>query len=162
MSDQGAQYWANIAVIFGVPIAVVSLIASGYGLFLNKDAIEANRQAIIAQTAYQMQVDGRTQVERLYENQELYRLMIERVPYEEIDQSSLERAGPIVLSFFQYYSAVHFQHNVGNFPSSLWPSFSEEFCNFVQVPLISGIWKKDFSKAKFNDDYKKSVNDCLK
>jgi hypothetical protein len=161
MTEKNAQYFANIAIIIGVPIAVVSLMASGYGLYLNRDAINANREAIVAQTAYQMQLDGRSQMEKLFENPEIFSVMLERVPYEEIDDSLLVKAGPLVLSFFQYYSGVHFQQKVGNFPRDLWPSFSEEFCNFVQVPLVRGMWEKDFAEAKFNDEFKESVNACL-
>lgn len=161
MANRDSQFWANIAIIIGAPIAVASIIASVIALYFNKVAIDENRQAIVAQTAYQMQVDGRAQIEKLYENPQIYQAMIDGVLYENIDDRLLEKAGPLVLSFFQYYSAVHFQRKLGNFPDGLWPSFNEEFCNFVRIPIIEGIWENDFSDGSFNADFKTSITKCL-
>ena len=152
---------SDIAVILGVIFTLGLLWLSYLSLQQNASAIRENRDAIEAQTVYQIQADGRELVSSLSSDPELFEVFFNQLPVQGVDSEVISRSNPFLTEVMQYYSSVHFQHDAGNFPEDLWQGFRAEFCRFLSIPIVKRFWNDRVVNGAYSDIFVESGNDCI-
>lgn len=155
-----SQQLANWAVVASAPLAALLLLANYFALTQNAEAIDENREAIQAQTVYEIQKDARALQNKFLSDPRLYSALIERKSMSQLSDELRGSIDPILTQVMQFYSSVHVQHLGGHFPEEMWGAFYNEFCTFISIPFVNEHWNDRVINGSYNQEFIQSGNKC--
>ena len=155
-----SEQLANWAVVAGAPLAALLLLLNYFALKQNAEAIDENREAIQAQTVYEIQKDARALQDKFLSDPRLYSALTERKTMSQLSDELRGSIDPMLTQVMQFYSSVHVQHLGGNFPKEMWDAFHREFCTFISIPFVSEHWNDRVVGGSYNQEFVQSGNNC--